>query len=55
MPISLKTYSKVKNTKVGYFLRAPEDLESVRSQKKYNFSKRTHESVDPKFKYFAIN
>ena len=32
-----KAYLKVKNPKVGSFLRAPEDLEGLRSQKKLIF------------------
>ena len=32
-----KAYSKVKNPKVGSFLRAPEDFEGLRSQKNLIF------------------
>jgi hypothetical protein len=38
-------YSKIKNPKFGSFLKAPEDLEGLRSQKKFNFSKRTDKSI----------
>ena len=48
-------YAKVKNPKVGSFLRAPEDLEGFRSQKNLIFQNAQIKSVDHKFKSFAIN
>ena len=47
--------SKVKNPKVGSFLRAAEDLEGLRSQKTLIFQNAQIKSVDRKFKSFAIS
>ena len=52
-PSFFNAYSKINNPKVGSFLRAPEDLEGLKSQKKLIFQ--NAQSVDHKFKYFAIN
>ena len=43
-PSFLDIIKKVKNPKVGSFLRAPEDLEGLRNQKKL-ISQNTHKQV----------
>ena len=50
-----RSYSKVKNPKVVYFLMAQEELESLRSQKDLIFLKHTNKSIDDRLKSFDIN